>query len=774
MEVCQFLIKAAKFLSPYVARLVQTLIATLLFIGGSFICGIITLSKGRAAAEKSGAGQVQFSAMKSLNDSIQNSPFYSRKAVPFTPRFVNAANDRVDAPIVDHTTAAAAAAAGNLSGVPMSTTFKSPPAANVIPTKPSANKSTPPVSVMKRHSSFQSNSNTPKPNTRRVLFSESQHGQVDTEQFFYDKTLPSARKLPTSNENRQCQLVIMADETQTETPSKTSPTNSAVNVPVLRPSKFGPSGSTDESIQQHSISQETTANQPSTVVKKQQVEQDEQNKQQYIEKYGLLPTITPLSKRYGRMKRQQGQSFAIANPSVRNIVTASATSTVKNIGNNNVKRKRRDLLGAASRMGRRRLNNHRTGGSSLPVVLLGKNRTPMKRRREDELSRADEWVWRAMNSDGEKENLVSQGGVAPKRAKFVNDVPAAPPGLSTPPKSAKKAVQSVTTPPKTPGPSSFSLGSSTPASKSNKGSEIGSTGSTPAMTPLPSFAFNDVSSSSAGFSFGNKSSSSGGEVADTPSVAVATDNSGPSFSFGDAASKADDAETTAPFSFGASSSSSTTKPDEKKDSATSFSFGAPASTSTSNENKGIDKSQAFAFGATTSTPAPTDAQDTTTKASFSFSSTGQTNTPAPSAPTPSEAKQTPSFSFGGASAAETPSSGFAFGAINQTPAAVPTPAAAAPSETKQTPSFSFGNTGVTTPASTFSFGSTNQTPTAAPPAASMFAGHTPGVGVGVSNPMFAGHTPGVGVSNSSSFALGGSSSGASARRRGKAASSRRK
>ena len=30
-------------------------------------------------------------------------------------------------------------------------------------------------------------------------------------------------------------------------------------------------------------------------------------KQRYIQRYGLLPTITPLLKRYGRMKRQQQQ-----------------------------------------------------------------------------------------------------------------------------------------------------------------------------------------------------------------------------------------------------------------------------------------------------------------------------------------------------------------------------------------------------------------------------------------------------------------------------------
>ncbi|KAK1749267.1 hypothetical protein QTG54_001206 [Skeletonema marinoi] len=765
VEVCQFLIKAAKFLSPYVVWLVQTLIATVLFIGGSFVCGIIILCKGRDAAENSGAGEVQSSAMKSLNESIQNSPFYSRKAVPFTPRFAMA-NDRVnDAPIVDHTAAVA--------GVQTTTTYKSPPATNTIPPKPSASKFTPPVSVMKRHSSFQSNPNTPNaakptPKTRRVLFSESEHGQVDTEQFFYDKNMPSARKLPRHNENRQQMVVVSEAQTTDTPPNETSPTNSASNTPVLRPSKFGTSDSTsidNNEIQQQSRSQVTIANQPSTAVKKQQAQQDEQNKQQYIEKYGLLPSITPLSKRYGRMKRQQGQSFAIAQPSSRN-GTASVTSTVNNNGNNNAKRKRRDLLSAASRMGRRRLNNHRTGGSSLPVVLLGKNRTPMKRRREDELNRADEWVWRAMNSDGEKENLDSQGGGATKRTKFGNDVAAMPPGLSTPPKSTKKSFPSVTTPPKTPGPSTFSLESSTPAPKSNN-----TAGATPAKSPLPSFAFNDTSSSSAGFSFGNNASSSGGDVTGTPSVAATAtkpdekdgsgpsfsfgstpgknDTAAPSFSFGDTASKSDDANNAAPFSFGAtSSSSSTVKPDEKKVSTTG---------ATNTLDKGSEKSEAFSFGAT-ATPVPA-TQDTTAIASFSFGSAVQPNTPAMSASTSNETKQTPSFSFGGASAA-TPSSGFGFGSTAQTPAAAPTPAAAAPSETKQTPSFSFGNSGSTMPASTFSFGSTAQTPAVVPPA------------VGAAPPMFAfgGQTPG--ISNPSSFSVGGSTSGASARRR--AASGRRK
>lgn len=840
VEVCQFTAKVVKFLSPYIVWLIQTFIAIVLFIGGSFVCGIIILSKGRDAAENSHAGEVQSSAMKSLNLSIQNSPFYSRKAVPFTPRFVSNNDERVDAPIVVNQTAAAAASSGNGVGrrVQGTASFKSPPVGGQMA----------PISVMRRNSSLKSNQNTPTvvatkptPNTRRVLFSESEHGEVDTEQFFYDKTLPaSVRKVGrVNNENRQQQqqqmMIIMADETQNDTPNKTtsptmaSTTTTVVENKILRPSSFGPrASSTDNRSQNKNTSQvaaAATTNQPSTAVKKQQAEQEEQSKQQYIEKYGLLPTITPLSKRYGRMKRQQQQSLAIALSTI----PANKTTGTNNV---NAKRKRREIVGAASRMGRRRLNNFRANGSALPVVMLGKN-TPTKRRREDEQNRADEWVWRAMNSDGEKENLNSQGeGTATKRAKVTNDgggpQEVLPSGLSTPPKSINKSFSSVTTPPKTPGPSTFSLGSSTPAPKGNKDSSIGAT---PAKPSMPSFTFNDTSSSSGGgFSFGT---SSGDAATDAKSNNkddnVKTQDNVPTFSFGGtgASKPTEQNETIAPsFSFGVggdaansddAKASASAKLDDQKEAATSFTFGA-AGTTTSKDGKDIEQRQSFAFGAS-STPAPTTAQDSSTKAPFSFGS--KTNTPAAS-DTPSEIKQAPSFAFGSTStpaqdsttkpsfsfgstgqakpstsqapaAAATPApaaTGFAFGAANQTPAAAATneasssgfsfgaanqtPAAsttaATAGETKQAPSFSFGGTAApapnqtpttapSVPASSFSFGSTTATaPTTGATPASTFAfgGQTPGgAGGGVTN----------------SFTVGGS--GASARRRAKAAGRRK-
>jgi hypothetical protein len=677
--------------------------------------------------------------MKILSEAVQNSPFYSRKAVPFTPRFV-ATNIRVD----DKDTAPAVGGLGDVQNTTRSFKFKLPPAATVISSNPSAAKSTPPISVSLR-SSLKSNQNTPNiskptPNTRRVLFSESEHGEVDAEQFFYDKTLPSAsaRKVGRVNDNRE-QLMIMANETR-NTSNETSPlmassisTVSAPENKILRPSSFSLGDSSETKIPQI-LSQVTTTNQgPSAAVKK----QDEQIKQQYIEKYGLLPTITPLSKRYGRMKRQHNESIAITDPSFRNTTTLAAG--IHKGSNNNAKRKRRDLLGAASRMERRRLNNFRAGGTSLPVVLLGKNRTPMKRQREDELNRADEWVWRAMNSNGEKENLDSQGG-ATKRAKFVNDGPSdlsTPPIIGTNALTRTNAFPSVTTPPKTPGPS------------------IGS--ATPAPSKKPSFVFNTTSS--AEFSFGKKESSSGSDVADAeamnpdnnedngPSFSFgSTDaskpteksgnsgNSSPSFSFRDTAAAAASKIAAPLFSVGASSSSSTTvKPDEKK--AVSFSFGA------ANENKVAEKSQAIVFGAT-STPAHTGVEESTVNDSFSFNSSGQTNAPV-SSTTPSETKHATS------SSAAPQSSGFVFGATNQT---------STQGETKQAPSFSFGDPGVTTQSSLFSFGANNSVafPPASATPASMFA--------------FGGQTPGD-VTTPNLFALGGS--GASARRRAKAAARRK-
>lgn len=837
IEVCQFTAKVVKFLSPYIVWLIQTFIAIVLFIGGSFICGIIILAKGRDAAENSHAGEVQSSAMKSLNLSIQNSPFYSRKAVPFTPRFVSNNDERVDAPIVVNQTAAAANTSGSSNGggrrVQSTASFKSPPGGGQMA----------PISVMRRNSSLKSNQNTPTvvatkptPNTRRVLFSESEHGEVDTEQFFYDKTLPaSVRKVgrvDNENKQQQQQMMIMADETQNDTPNKTtSPTmastTAVVENKILRPSSFGPGGSSTDNRSQHKNTSQVAAaaaavtNQPSTAVKKQQAEQEEQSKQQYIEKYGLLPTITPLSKRYGRMKRQQQQSLSIALSTI----PANKTTGTNNV---NAKRKRREIVGVASRMGRRRLNNFRAN-SALPVVMLGKN-TPTKRRREDEQNRADEWVWRAMNSDGEKENLYSQGdGTATKRAKVANDgsgpPEVLPPGLSTPPKSINKSFSSVTTPPKTPGPSTFSLGSSTPAPKGNKDSSIGAT---PAKPSMPSFTFNETpSSSGGGFSFGTSDAATDAK-SKIKDDSVKTQDNVPTFSFGStrASKPAEKNETIAPsFSFGAggdaansddAKASASAKPDEQKGAVPSFSFGA-AGTTASKDGKETEQRQSFAFGAS-STPAPTTAQDSSTKAPFSFGS--KTNTPAAS-DTPSEITQAPSFAFGSTSTpaqdstpkpsfsfgstgqanvtstsqapAATPApaaTGFAFGAANQTPAAatgagVPssgfsfgtanqTPAASTTAATtgdmKQAPSFSFGGTAApapnqtpttapSVPASSFSFGSTTATApsTGATPASTFaFGGQTPGgAGGGVTN----------------SFTVGGS--GASARRRAKAAGRRK-
>ena len=86
---------------------------------------------------------------------------------------------------------------------------------------------------------------------------------------------------------------------------------------------------------------------------------EEMKKQEYIQRYGLLPLITPLSKQYGRMKCQQQQALGSSN------------------ANKPGSKRRGDLLGVASRLGRDR----RARLSTQPTLLFDK-RPPKKRGRE--------------------------------------------------------------------------------------------------------------------------------------------------------------------------------------------------------------------------------------------------------------------------------------------------------------------------------------------------------------------------------------------------------
>lgn len=590
---------------------------------------------------------------------------------------------------------------------------------------------------------------------RRVLFSETEQGEVCTEQFRYDKHLPaSARKQQRPDGNgkdgrneggeklsgRDFRRQIPQRQQQQKQPQprfndtppredgknvstsataassvSASPSTTSENT-ILRPSKFYERNHADSSEKKKekthkpspNVAVGTTA--PTKVTlpgiaesknAEQLAEEEEMRKQQYIERYGLLPTITPLSKRYGRMKRQQQQGQQATNGPSDSAKTAATTA---NTSNNNPKRKRRgDLLGAASRLGRNRrarIGNRSGTHSSLPTVLLGNKRTPTKRRRDEELSRTDEWVWRAMNHD-EKENRRNdylEGSVA-KRGKFGNnnnDV------VGTPPKNSMASLPPVMTPPKTPGPSNFAAGSATPAPKKSSGlqpsipsfSLVGADNDDVGQKTTASGTEGVKDGTAPGFSFGG--STLAGTKDDAAAAAAGGTSGTPGFSFGttatagteknDAAARA--AATTAPgFSFGASTATATTA--------------APPPVAAFNNATSTPAAQ-FSFGASSSQPAQPAATAQPTQPASSFGAAPAGGMPAPAA-TPAAAPTTAQFSFG-ASSQPTPAVQSSFGASSQPTFAAPAAAAAAPT----TAQFSSGASSQPAPAAQSSFGASSQ------------------------------------------------------------------
>eukprot|EP00571_Detonula_confervacea_P007714 CAMPEP_0172322896 /NCGR_PEP_ID=MMETSP1058-20130122/47231_1 /TAXON_ID=83371 /ORGANISM="Detonula confervacea, Strain CCMP 353" /LENGTH=1246 /DNA_ID=CAMNT_0013038763 /DNA_START=1 /DNA_END=3741 /DNA_ORIENTATION=- len=852
VEGYQFVYRIVQFVAPCIRWIIQTVIALVLAVGGTIMWCIDMVFRGRKKADGSGVASVKGSAIKSLRDSVRkvrDSPFVkrSRSRLPFSgfsdSDFNNDQQQRqpthqmANARAGVQATLASSIAAASTSFTQMASS-KPPPANNAR----SSTTATPPISAIRNlkqtpralNATAHKTVNTPATaNTRRVLFSTTKHGEVSTEPFYYDKTMPaSARKadprsrtLLEEEEEETMSPQVQVQERFDNTPPRreeaaTATVDSNVASPaVLRPSKYSErhvedvaekesletasSRTSGSSIAVAASSEHTTrvntqrpqptersqprvqprlsrppsVNNSKNNDKPQQAqpltaEEEETKKQQYIQRYGLLPTITPLSKRYGRRMQQQKQKPAsITNgPTGTTNATDAAGETKKTStaapNHGNVKRKRRgDLLGAASRLGRHRrarltTTTRNTSSALNNGTLLGRSRTP-KRRREDDVSntsrkRTEEWVLRAMNHDG-KENLVNdlQPGSVAKRGKFTSANDSAESVVGTPPKNptALFSGQNIMTPPKTPG-ANFPA---TPAPKKSGDTAAGA--AVLSNKQPPSFAFGGA----------NKDAG----AASTSAAAA------PGFSFGASAAppaEKKDAAPAAAFAFGATTAPAAapvpTAGVEKKDaSAPGFSFGAsaPAAAPAVSEKKDAAPSApGFSFGGATA-PAPAAAAP----ASFGFGASSQP-APATKHPAPSSGA---GFSFGtgasgaataavpAAAAAPTPGS-FAFGAGGTPAAPAPAMAVAAAAPTPATFGFGAGGTPATAPTATtapapaaFGFGASSQpTPAAAmtnqpvPPAGAAFAFGT-GVG-GVPASTVAGFAPAAAATTPAAFGFG--------------------
>ena len=882
IELYQLLCLAIKFISPFVLWIIQTSIALVLTIVGTLLWGIVLLFKGLSGGNSSKkeqtsrngnmmvsiVGNVQTSAVKSLKENVLNSPFvkkfsgndYGDGRLPFDGFTKSNVQNQVNVPR-NNNNGVLASSLGNI--VSNNTN------ATVSNNAPTSTNNRPTTSAMRRNSllkqaqtphtnntsSGSRGTATPSTaNTRRVLFSETDSGEVSTEQFMFDKHLPaSARKDRPRNGNEGENSGRLSGETtshvsesvggatvqqqqsQQSVAENTPPREEVVNGGSVasQPSSNNASISADRNTassvpkgqQQGAQAPQTSSTTEATAKKRTEEErlQDEEiQKQQYIERFGLLPTITPLSKRYGRMKRQQQQqqrgqkalpsSESATNrndaASTTNAATSSSTTSTSTAASGSttssrsIKRKRRgDLLGAASRLGRHRRSrlNNGTQSSSLPTVLL-RNRTP-KRRREDDtkMNRTDEWVWKAMNRTDEKENRLNedeeQEGNVAKRGKFSitksdddgnnTNTNSDNVVVGTPPKNptASSTLPSVMTPPKTPGPSKFSLGalgSATPAPKKLNGS---------ANTDTNDDDDDDDASSkpSIPFTFGETNND---DKSAAPSTATKKD-SAPVFSFGSTATTATSSTgteknketappTMAAFSFGtAATTTSSVETEKKNDTASTsatksvFSFSASSAPSTVSEAKKVDDTSgqvAFSFGQTAAGPAtteqakPSEASTVAQTSTFAFGA----SQPTPAASQPAQSSGA-SFSFGKTtpSTAAPTTAPFTFG---QTTPAEQTKQSDTPAA--QTSTFAFGGAQPTTtqpaPSSTgaaFSFGTSSApvAPSVANPPTFAF-GAASATGGTPAPPNF-----GQAQTTNSTFSLGGgttiSSGGASSRRR---------
>jgi hypothetical protein len=392
---------------------------------------------------------------------------------------------------------------------------------------------------------------------------------------------------------------------------------------------------------------------------------EEMRKQEYIQKYGLLPSITPLSKRYGRMKRQQQQTLVSSND------TAAAATTNMNKPVNNNRKRRGDLLGVASRLGRDR----RARLNTQSTFLFDRRRTP-KRGREEE-TRANEWVWRAMNNigGGEKENNANgEPGSVAKRGKF--DTGQNNTGGSSgndrgfvvgtpPPKNviANPAVDRVLTPPNTPFPPS-KASINAPATPAIRKTSIDDDDDDDESAKITTFAFGSAVKDSADAT---------PVKATTTSEAASTAAAVTNFSFDTATrAKVDDGKVVGcAFAFGKSTDAANNVTNTPL-SSTKIAFGE-------NQAGGISTAKAVMFGSTPQ-PASTSIADKSSNPSlfsFDMAKTSETTTPTVSGAVTAAST---SYSFGVAQttapASSSSGAGFSFGAGPTTSslAAAPTPA----------------------------------------------------------------------------------------------------
>jgi len=838
MDFLHIVWRMLRFALPYMVWIVQTTTALLLAVGGRILWLLAIIIRGRKRAQESGLDSMQSSAIKSLKESVRNSPFGKnsdgRRRLPFSG-FTNRHN-RVPPPPRDdiHDMLASSIATsstttriiGNGNGVVVpprssSTSSKSTPTNTtaIASAMRSSTKRTTTAAATPHHRnstnsqsvSHNSTSNAPATSnnvrtpstatTRRVLFFETEAGEVVTDVTTYDKHMPaSARKdrdYSLSRENypddesggelcgevstragvmHEAAVGTTALDDRQLRKGRGSTASSDSTLPSPAPKKPTrevsaqprPTSILGERSSSSQLSSLTTAGQMTQHLQQllpsknsgEGTAAGDRKEQQY--------TITPLSKRYARLKLHQQQQQRQKEQQSGQLPSISDTAA-----NNNPKRKRRgDLIGAASRLGRQRrarLMTTTTVGAH-PMTFLDRNRTPKRRRDDDDLmARTDELIWRALNHD-EKENnrVVQEGGSVAKRGKFnsdcVNDAV-----TSTPSKthiaSSSTAVSQIMTPPKSPEPSKFNWASSvmaTPGLKKVSGrgedgdedrpSAAAGSVATPFKHSLP-LTFDDEEEDADQTRGPTKISFGGTKAADTK-VNASISSVAPAFSFVSSA-VAKEGTSEAKISFGNSSGiSSVTKTTESQQSSSAAPsavlFGQSAAPSVAGQAKDVAPSSAFSassvgvtsvasfsFGSTaepttSTTPAPAafsqpaatalafgssglKSKDAgTTKASSALTTTpalfGSSSQPESSAPLPAIASQPASSMFGFGNAAIPSSSTVSTpstGALSFGTGAILASSAAGAAFAFGTPSQSAATAAA--PSSTFSFGATNVT-----------------------------------------------------------------